>query len=413
MMGASLEEDARAFGEGRADVLDDPYPLYARLREAAPVVFDGETAFITRHAACVTVLRDTVSLSNARRGSSEAAALRELPPDRAAEARAVLDLFNRFVSQSDDPKHAQLRKLVREPFSPKGVAAIRGQIQQVTDELLDRVESRETIDVIGDLAFRVPLQVVGQLLGARVEDHDQLHEWSNALVDFSGSGYMRTAPAFEAMAGFRAYLSELLETGPPPGSGVLLEVLSTGSKELDWLDETDVVAMFVVLMFAGHETTTNLIGNGLLALLRNPTQLARLREDPTLLKGAIEEMLRYDAPTQVVFRTASSPLEVEGTAIDAGASVHALLGAANRDPERYEDPDVFDIERVDGKHLGFGVGPHFCLGAGLARLEAEVVLGSLLDRYPTMSLAADNLGWRRNKVVRGLEALPVNTRAGV
>jgi cytochrome P450 len=382
----------------------DPYPTYRRLREIDPVQWDAgprpEGAWVlTRYADIIQALRDP------RMSSDRMPTFRMFLRD-SDEARAFDDSLSRQMLFLDPPRHTTFRTLTAKAFSPRVVDALRPRIEAIADACLDKVAANGRMDVIADLATPLPVTVIAELLDLPVAQRETLKRWSTDLATFLGNlrGVKR---AIQSEGEFRTYLSQLAqERRVQPGSDLLsalLGVEDNGQK----LAEADVLATCVLLLFAGHETTTNLIGNGLLALLQNPDQLEILRNEPELLPSAMNELMRYDGTVQMVSRIAKEDVEIAGKRIAAGQVVLCLVAAGNRDPAQFSDPDRVDVRRKDSRQLGFGHGIHFCLGAYLARIEGAAAIGALLRRFPRLRLEPHALEWQPNYALRGLRSLPV------
>ena len=398
----------------RPELLADPYPAYAMLRATQPVLriplpgTDAGGYVLTRYDEVQRVLRDPRFSVDRRRSQFMQRNRDALPP---ALVQALLGEQGglRSMLVTDPPDHTRIRGLVNKAFTPRHVARLRGHIQDICDELLTAAESRGRFDVMADLANQLPAIVIAELLGVPAADRDRFKEWSNDQVSLLGSPDPGAAvERFErGLAALLAYLTDAIaERRRRPGDD-LLSAMIAAQEARDALTDAELLATSNLLLVAGHETTTNLIGNGLLALLRHPTELARLQEDPARIPGAIEEMLRWDSPVQATVRVTTAPTELDGETLPTGALVVAMIGAANRDPAVFADPERFDVSRADERHLSFGFGPHFCLGAPLARLEGEVVFATLLRRCPRLRLDAEEVGYRPNFALRGLLALPV------
>jgi cytochrome P450 len=310
---------------------------------------------------------------------------------------------------SDPPDHTRLRKLVNRAFTGRAIAALRPRIEAIAAELTDamaaRVEAGEhTVDLLDAFAFPLPMTVICEILGVPAEHRSDFRKWSNMVL--SSAPMDERAPSFAAMAEFLMGL--VADKRAHPGDDMLSTVVAA-SEDADQLTENEAVSMAFLLLVAGHDTTVNLISNGVLALLRNPEQLARLRADPTMVAGAVEEFLRFDGPLNLAtMRFTAEPVTIAGTEIPAGELVLVSLASANRDPDRFSRPDELDLSR-GGTNLAFGHGIHHCLGAALARLEGQVALRALLDRVPPFELAAqpDELVWRDSTLMRGLTQLPI------
>lgn len=312
---------------------------------------------------------------------------------------------------SDPPDHTRLRKLVNKAFTSRRIELLRPRVQQIADASLDVLSSTpagSTVDLIDTYAFPIPVTVICELLGVPLDDRDDFRAWTAAVLSTGddAEGY-----AARAMA---AYLTDLVSAKRAEPVDDMLSALVLASEEEDRLDQTELVSMAFLLLVAGHETTVNLIGNGVLALLRHPDQLAALRADRTLLPGTVEEFLRYDGPVNMAtMRFTAEPVEVGDVTIPDAELVLISLGSANRDPDRFAAPHALDITRRAGGHLAFGHGIHHCLGAPLARMEGAIAIGDLLDRFPQLRLAAEpaELRWRNSTLIRGLTELPVVLRA--
>jgi cytochrome P450 len=312
----------------------------------------------------------------------------------------------------DPPDHTRLRGLVSKAFTPKVVEGLRPRIRQIVDGLLDRAEDRHAMDLIEDFAYPIPVVVICEMLGVPVEDHERFRGWSLDLARGLDATLLgpQSDLAARATASRRAladYFRELIAERRAAPRGDLLSALIAAEEAGDKLSENELWATCILLLVAGHETTVNLLGNGTLALLRHPDQLQALRRSPRLIGSAIEELLRYDAPAQRTGRMPNTDVELGGKAIPKGALVLGLIGAANRDPAHFPDPDRLDLARADNRHLAFGWGIHFCLGAPLARAEAQAAIATLASRLPGLALATATPEWREASALRGLKALPV------
>jgi cytochrome P450 len=308
------------------------------------------------------------------------------------------------------PDHTRLRGLVHKAFTPRIVEQMRSEIQAVTDELLDRVQDNGRMDVIADLAYPLPVTVIARMLGVPDADTDLFHGWSDALaraLDYTDDSavYLQASEAAEA---FTAYLRGLIAERRVNPQDDLLSAMAAVEEAGDSLTEMELLATCTLLLTAGHETTINLIGNGTLALLCHPEQMEQLKQNPGLMKTAVEELLRYDSPVQATSRGVYEEIEVGGQKIAAGQHVNFMLGAANHDPERFENPGVLNLARQPNPHLAFGSGIHYCLGAPLARLEGQIAFTTLLRRMPQLGLETDSPKYRNNFTLRGLESLPVS-----
>jgi pimeloyl-[acyl-carrier protein] synthase len=391
-------------------VVVNPYPLYRRLQTEDPVHWDPylHAWVVSRYADVVIVLQ---RFSAQRQPSPE-----QLTTLGLSELNPIAQVLVRQMLFLDPPAHTRVRALAAAAFTPPRVAAIRAHIQEITDRLIGRVLAARRMDVIADLADALPATVTAELMGVPVADRDQLKTWSKDFSEMLGNFQHNPGRAtlmLKTVEDMTAYFRDRMrEQQHQPREGVL-HALMTAEIEGDRLSEEEVIANAIITMTGGQETTTNLIGNGLLSLLRHPKELHRLQADPALLPSAVEELLRYESPIQYTARLASTDLELRGTVIHKRQAVMSVLGAANRDPERFAHPDVLDITRQDNRHLAFGWGAHFCFGAPLARMEAQIAFGTMLRRLKNLALEPEPLLWRRNAGFRGLEALPVTFEGAV
>lgn len=385
----------------------DPHPLYARLRAEAPAhplrLPGGEVGWlVTRYADVLALLKDGRLAKDRANALDQRGRARQpwIPGFMRPLARNMLDL--------DAPDHARLRGLVHQAFTPRFVARLGDRVQALADELLDAPPPGGRRDLIRDYALPLPVAVIGDMLGVPPADRRRFHRWSRRIV--AAASPRDALPTLPAIVAFLRFVRRLIAARRAEPGDDLVSALLRARDGADALSEDELVAMIFLLLVAGHETTVNLIGTGTLALLRHPAQLVRLRASPELLPSAVEELLRYTSPVEIATeRFAREPLAVAGVAIPRGAQVLAVLGAANRDERQFARPDDLDLAREPNRHLAFGQGAHFCLGAPLARLEGRIALATLLRRAPGLRLAApaDALRWRRSLVLRGLEQLPV------
>jgi hypothetical protein len=381
----------------------DPYPFYHRLRAEEPVHRHPFGFYIlTRYDDVAMLLRDArfgkagyQALFAARFGGGD---------DEAGPATSMLF--------ADPPDHTRLRALVSKAFTPRVVETLRPHVQSLVDGFLDAVASQGRMDVIADLAYPLPVTVISEMLGVPREDNDQIHRWSLDLARSLDAIAMPVDPDViargrDASLALHAYFRRLAGARRAEPRADLLSGLIAAEEAGDRLSERELLSTCILLYVAGHETTVNLIGNGLLALLRHRAEWDRLVADPGLIPGAVEELLRFDGPVHRTGRMPQVDVEVGGTVIPAGTLVLGLLGAANRDPAHFPDPDRLDVGRRPERHLAFGWGIHICLGAPLARLETQVALQGLVARWPQLRLATETVEWRSGATLRGLRALPV------
>lgn len=383
----------------------DPYSHYAALRREDPVHYSAlfQAWVLTRHADVAAVLRDP--RFSADHSAIDHPALR-LPVPR-PELRAFSEAFHRTMLFADPPRHTRLRNLVSKAFTPRTVVAQRACIAAVVGELLDAAESRGGFDVIRDLAYPLPVTIIAGILGVPPEDREDFKRWSDDLALLLDP--FVPAPVFEraqdSALELSEYLRDVFAARRREPRDDLVSALLAAEEQGDVLSELELFTTCALLLGGGHETTTNLIGNGVLTLARHPDERDRLAREPGLLPTAIDELLRYESPTQVTARVASEPCTLGGKTIGAGELVVLGLGAANRDPAAFPDPDRLDVGRADNRHLALSAGPHACLGAALARLEGQIAIGTLLARYPRLVVDAAAPDWHPTVVSRGLRTL--------
>lgn len=385
-------------------VLADPYPLYARLREEDPVHWDPflHCWVVTRYADVHQVLH---SFSADRTPSPEV--LRALG---ITGIEPIAEMMTRQMLFLDAPRHTHLRKLCSTAFTPRRVELLEARITAIAHRLIDRVVSTGTMDVIGDFAAPFPSIVFAALLGVPEEDHVRLKRWSADFAEMLGNfqhNIDRIAQVLKSTAEMIDYFRAAIHEDERPLADGLLKSLVEAEEGGARLSEDEVIANAVVTMVGGQETTTNLIGSGLLTLLRQPDKLTELRDRPEITETAIEELLRFESPSQHTGRICPEDTLVGGTLIRKGAAVMAVMAAGNRDPARFADPDRLDFDRADNRHLAFGWAAHFCFGAPLARMEGRIAFRALLDRLPDVALGEDKLAWRENLGLRGLKSLRV------
>jgi len=383
------------------EVIPDPYPLMRELRETAPIfrTSSGDQWVLTRYADCRAVLRDP-RFGSPEPGDSTPAIT---PSAVSGEERVRSMLF------LNPPDHTRIRSLVSRAFTPRRVEALRESIVALTDETIDRVAAGGGGDLMEDLAFPLPANVISELVGVPREDRDWLRplvaDLSATLEPLTSDEVQRRAA--ESGEKVRNYLNDLIEARRRDPRDDLLSGLIAASDGEDRLSQEEVVVTTVLIYAAGFETTTNLIGNMVLTLLRHPAQLDRLQADRSLVATAVEEVLRFESPVQLDGRIATESVAIGEHAIEQGQMVMTLLGAANRDPDTVADPDTFDVGRDEVPLLSFGSGIHYCLGASLARLEGQVVLEQLLDRFVRWELQEPDPPWRNRMTLRGLDRLPI------
>jgi len=383
----------------------NPHAFYHHLRATSPMldVPSLNEVILTRREDCEAILRD------ARFSSNPNHAVSNLPPEqRSFRETLAADTDVNTLLFLDPPDHTRIRGLVSKAFTPRTVERLRPRIAEITNGILDEAADGGSFDVVADLGFVLPVTVICEMLGVPAEDRDQFGPWSSdasRLLDsnLDQATMERGVLAFMYLLN---YLNSLFDERRAHPGNDLISALLAAEEAGDKLSEEELRSIVVLLFVAGHETTMNLIGNGTWALLQHPDQLARLRDDPSLITTCVEELLRYDGPVHVTGRTATCDLEVGGRAVPKGQTLVALLAAANRDPAAYSNPDGLDIGRADNHHLTFSHGIHYCLGASLARAEGQIAIGSLVERFPTIEAVATPT-YRAHFVLRGLTALPV------
>jgi len=386
------------------DVLADPYPLYHRLRREDPVHWDPflHSWVVTRYTDVLRVLRDFSAQRAPTAEQLTALGLAALNPVAKVMVKQMLFL--------DPPEHARIRNLASAAFTPQRVGALRSHIRDIVRDLLAKVRRKGRINVIADLAEPLPCIVTAEMLGVPVEDHRQLKLWSQDFAEVLGNFQHnpdRVPKLLKATEEMTAYFrsSMRMQNLRPDG---LVSSLMNAEIDGERLTEEEVIANSIITMVGGQETTTNLIGNGTLSLLRNPDQLEKLRADLSMIPAAVEELLRYESPSQHTARLAPEDIELGGKLIRKRQAVRAVMAAANRDPDRFPDPDRLDITRQDNRHVAFGHGAHFCFGAPLARIEGQIAFEEMIRELPNWSLKGGNLVWRTNLGLRGLTSLWMN-----
>ena len=387
------------------EVLADPYPLYRRLREEAPVHWDPylHTWVVTRYDDVVTVLH--------RFSANRTPTPEQLTSIGMGELGPIAQMMTRQMLFMDAPAHTRLRSLASMAFTPARVEALRNHIRGILDGLLTPLLRRGQMDVINDLAAPLPAIVTAEMLGVPTSDCDQLKAWSADFAEVLGNFQHnpdRAARTLKCVEEMTTYFCEAIrEQRERPREG-LINSFITAEIEGDRLTDEEIIANCIVTMVGGQETTTNLIGNGILSLVRNPEQMQQLRDDSALVPSAVEELLRYESPSQQTARICPEDTELGGKLIRRGQAVIAVMAAGNRDPERFADPDALDLARTDNRHLAFGWASHFCFGAALARIEGQLTFEALARRTSNLALAPDaQLVWRDNLGLRGLTALNI------
>jgi cytochrome P450 len=388
----------------------DPFPTYALMREQEPICYhpgitgEGKIWFITRYEDVQAVLRDHRRFVKNWRNTRTPEELAQLQPESELDR-----LLSRHMLNSDGGDHARQRALVNKAFSSRMIAAQQGRVQAIADELIDGVERRGSMDLIDEYAFPLPIVVIAEMLGIPSKDRDRFRLWSNAFVTphLTEEEWQAAAVLLREFVG---YLRLLLEERRLAPKDDLITALLQAEEAGDKLSEEELFSMIILLITAGHETTVNLIGNAMLALLQHPQQMAQLKGNPALIGPAIEEFLRYDGPVdRATTRFAAEDIDFRGHLIERGQAVIPVLGSANRDERIFAEADTLDITRQNNKHLGFGFGVHYCVGAPLARMEGSIAVNTLLQRLPNLRLAVpvEDLAWTTIPLFHGMRHMPV------
>jgi cytochrome P450 len=401
------------YGLDSPEFLANPYPIFDQLRSSDPIFWSEENSYwiLTRYADIASLIQ------NEHLSSNRIAAHASRMPNEAREYfRPFFTAVSSWMLMIDPPDHTRLRGLVSKAFTPRVVENLRGLIQDLVNNMLAAAKGQGRMDIIADLANPLPATVIAELLGLPGTDHQQFKTWSDDIsVALSGidSGVTRDELQARYLLAQKSFLDlsdyfreRVVEVRRQPQDN-LLSALAQAEEQGDRLTEDELFANCVLLMIAGHETTTNLIGNGILALLQNPSQREHLTSNPELIVSAVEELLRYDSPVQKMGRIALADIHIAGKQIKQGQLVCFSFAAGNRDPEQFESPEQLDITRKPNRHLAFGHGLHYCVGAALARLEGQITISSVLRSLPALRLANENLEWYRNFTLRGLKSLPI------
>ena len=385
------------------DFYINPYPTYRQLQTEDPVHLSAIGAWIiTSYTDVAKALRDPRLSSKPSEISSYS--------QRQQGSSLVGSFISDILFFRDPPDHTRLRRLIGKVFNTRVVEEMRPRIQEIVNELIKQIEEKGDLDIIADFAKPLPVTVISQILGIPVEDRYQLKQWSYWL------GYifdpMKASDVSQqltqSIVEFREYLTGLIAKRRQKPENDLITALIQARDEQDKLSEEELLVTCMLLFASGEETTVNLIGNGVLSLLRHPDQLEKLRQNPSLIQSAVEELLRYESPLQISGRTAIENIEIGGKLIKKGPPVFLILGAANRDPAQYHSPDQLDITRTNNNHFAFGDGIHYCMGAALARTQGQIAINTLVQKLPNLKLQTNKLEWRENVFLRGLKKLPVS-----
>jgi cytochrome P450 len=392
------------------EILQDPYPTYARMLEEGPLHYvdvGGKWAVwsIFSHAECSSIAKDPrLSAKRAKQ------MLLPLPLSRQAEFSELARMLGLWLIFMDPPEHTRLRKLLNKGFSPAAVEGLRPQVEAIVDQMLKPLQHGSEVELMREFANPMPVCIILEMLGIPQELHDTFGDWSRAIAVFRGNPN-RTVEEARAAQDALVELTEFFrktvaERRRNKGSD-LISLLIDIEEEGEVLTEEELYAQCIALLFAGHETTRNLIGNGMYTLLHHPQETAELRENPEIIRSAVEELLRYESPVQFTARVLKEDMEVCGQQIRKGWTVLCMLGAANRDPERFKEPNQLNLKRLNNQHLAFSAGPHSCIGSQLARLEGQIALQNLVQRFPEMNLSGPRPEWASTFGFRGLKSLPV------
>lgn len=403
---------AESFDPRKPEIMADPYPAFAEMRAQNPVAWSPilKGWLLTRYSDVRAALFDTRLSADRITPFMES-----LPPARRVALSGLERILTRWAVFVDPPAHTRLRELMNTAFTPRAIESLQPRIQAIVDRLIDAVMPAGRMDLIADFAYPLPATVIAGMLGVPDEDVERFKSWSDNLAAFVGgaqatpSKYERAAYGLSEMdAYFRAIVRD--RRGAKARDDIIGGLVAA-EEDGRALSEDELVATAVLILFAGHETTANLIGNGLLALLKHPGEIARLRAQPQLAATAIEELLRYDSPAASVTRVAKQTVEYGGRRIAAGDRLFLMINSANRDGEQFPDPDRLDVGRADNRHIAFGYGPHYCIGAPLARLEGQIAFTRLLARLGDIALEEAPLEWSDNLVLRGAKAIPLCFRS--
>jgi len=392
------------------EILQDPYPTYARLHEEGPLHYldvgnKWAVWSIFSHAECASIAKDPrLSAKRAKQ------MLLPLPLSRQSEFGELARMLSLWLIFMDPPEHTRLRKLLNKGFSAAAVEGLRPQVEVIVDQMLKPLQYGAEVDLMREFANPMPVRIILEMLGIPQELRDTFVDWSRAIAVFRGNPN-RTVEEARAAQDALIELTEFFRTTVAERrrnkGNDLISLLIDIEEEGEVLTEEELYAQCIALLFAGHETTRNLIGNGMYTLLRNPREIAELREKPEMIRSAVEELLRYESPVQFTARVLKEDIEVCGQQLRKGWTVLCMLGAANRDPKQFREPNELDLKRLNNQHLAFSAGLHFCIGAQLARLEGQIALRALVQRFPKMKLAGPRPEWASTFGFRGLKSLAV------
>lgn len=392
------------------EVLQDPYPTYARLHEEGPLHYldvGGKWAVwsVFSHAECSSIAKDP--RCSAKRAQQM---LLPLPLSRQSEFSELARMLSLWLIFMDPPEHTRLRKLLNKGFSPSVVDSLRPQVEDIVERMLKPLERGSEVELMRQFANPLPVRIILEMLGIPQELHAAFVDWSRAIAVFRGSPdrtVEQARAAQDALIALTDFFRKTVAERRRNKGNDLISLLIDIEEEGEVLTEEELYAQCTALLFAGHETTRNLIGNGMYTLLRNPREAVELRDNPEMIRSAVEELLRYESPVQFTARVLKEDIEICGQHIPKKWTILCMLGAANRDPKQFEEPNQLNLKRLNNQHLAFSAGPHFCIGSQLARLEAQVALSNLLRRFPEMKLIGPRPEWASTFGLRGLKGLPV------
>lgn len=397
----------------KKEFLDNPYPTYARFREEAPVFWSkkGDYWLVSKYVDANDILRD-LSYEKGPPKWKTMDPLIKLLPQLFPNLKQQFEFRGKSMLQQNPPDHTRMRGLVNKAFTPSMISRLRSHIQDIADKLIDQIEAKKTgeMDLVSEYAYLLPITVISEMLGIPEGDREQFKSWSQSLTEALEPTFSlpKIQKAGKANREIIQYLTPLVEERRKNPQEDLISALVQAEEAGDKLSYQELLANLILLLVAGHETTVNLIGNGTLALLRNPDQLALLRSKPELINTAVEEFLRYESPVQLVRRQCGQDLELGGQKMKEGQSMFLLIGSANHDPEQFANPEKLDITRTPNKHLAFGAGIHHCLGFSLAGTEGQIAINTLINRLPNLALKKDaRLEVRKPFALRGMKAIPV------
>src|SRR5271156_6273956 len=392
------------------EILQDPYPTYARLHEEGPLHYvdaGGKWSVwsIFSHAECSSIAKDPrLSAKRAKQ------MFLPLPLSRQSEFSELARMLSLWLIFMDAPEHTRLRKLLNKGFTAPAIEGLRPQVEAIVDRMLTPLRHGSEVELMREFANPMPVRIISEMLGVPQELHDTFVDWSRAIAVFRGSPdrtVEHARAAQDALIELTDFFRKTVAERRRNKGNDLISLLIDIEEEGEVLTEEELYAQCIALLFAGHETTRNLIGNGMYILLRHPQETAELREKPEIIRTAVEEILRYESPVQLTARVLKEDVEICGQHIPKKWSVLCMLGAANRDPKRFKDPDRLDLKRLNNQHLAFSAGPHACIGGQLARLEGQVTLLNLVQRFPEMKVAGPRPEWAPTFGFRGLKSLSV------